>query len=88
MVTFSDLVMLLLTFFVLLLTMSSLDRKSLKELFSHQKESPGVLEFSGYGEIQALARLVNTYNKTESKIVVDQTQIRKMILPAIESAKK
>jgi chemotaxis protein MotB len=34
-VTFGDLVMLLLTFFVMLLTMSSMDTKKLKEIFMH-----------------------------------------------------
>jgi len=49
MVTFADLVMLLLTFFVLLLTMSSMDTKKLRNLMTHFTESTGVLEFAGSG---------------------------------------
>jgi chemotaxis protein MotB len=42
--TFADLVMLLLTFFVMLLSMSSMDAKKLKETFSRFQGAPGVLE--------------------------------------------
>ena len=41
MVTFSDLIMLLLTFFVLLLTMSTLDQKALREMISYLNDSLG-----------------------------------------------
>jgi len=46
MLTFSDLVTLLLTFFVLLLSMSSMDVKRLQEIFSSFTGGKGVLEFS------------------------------------------
>ncbi len=75
MVTFSDLIMLLLTFFVLLLTMSSLDQKALKELISHLKYSTGVLEFSGLGEIGSLINLIERYNTSESKIVISHSKL-------------
>lgn len=88
MVTFSDLVMLLLTFFVLLLTMSSMGRDSLKEVFRSLQEATGVLEFSGYGEMQPLASIVDRYNKAESIIVIDKTRISKMLLLVLELAKK
>ena len=45
MVTFGDLIMLLLTFFVLLLTMKSMDNKALKEIFKHTAFARGSLEF-------------------------------------------
>ena len=51
MVTFSDLVMLLLTFFVLLLTMSTLDQKALKDMISYLNDSLGVLEFSDMADV-------------------------------------
>lgn len=88
MVTFSDLVMLLLTFFVLLLTMSSMDRKSLQDLFMQLQETTGVLEFSGYGDMQNFANIVNRYNKTASIIVIDQARLQKTILLALKSMKK
>ncbi len=52
MVTFGDLIMLLLTFFVLLLTMKSMDRKEVRELFKELSVSSGPLEFidTGTGE--------------------------------------
>lgn len=51
MVTFSDLATLLLTFFVLLLSMSSMDDKSLKSLFTNFTSACGILNFKEYGEI-------------------------------------
>jgi len=51
MVTFSDLATLLLTFFVLLLTMSSMDDKSLKSLFTNFTSACGILNFKELGEI-------------------------------------
>ncbi len=72
MVTFADLVMLLLTFFVLLLTMSSMDTKKLRDLMTHFRDSTGVLELSGAGKIYNLGGFINQYNNTESLLVVDQ----------------
>jgi len=72
MVTFADLVMLLLTFFVLLLTMSSMDTKKLRDLMTHFRESTGVLEFAGAGQVYSLGSFVNKYNDTDSLLVVDQ----------------
>ena len=51
MVTFSDLSTLLLTFFVLLLSMSSMDERKLKSLMSNFTSSCGILLFKEYGEI-------------------------------------
>ncbi len=78
MVTFSDLIMLLLTFFVLLLTMSSLDQKALKELISHLQDSTGVLEFSGLGEISSMTSIVEKYNTSNSKIVISHDKLTQL----------
>lgn len=51
MVTFSDLTTLLLTFFVLLLSMSSMDDKSLKSLFTNFTSASGILNFKTLGEV-------------------------------------
>jgi chemotaxis protein MotB len=51
MVTFSDLTTLLLTFFVLLLSMSSMDDKSLKSSFTNFTSASGILNFKEYGDI-------------------------------------
>ncbi len=78
MVTFSDLIMLLLTFFVLLLTMSSLDQKALKELISHLQDSTGVLEFSGLGEVKSMTNLIERYNTSSSKIVISHSKLKEL----------
>lgn len=72
MVTFADLVMLLLTFFVLLLTMSSMDTKKLKNLMSHFTESTGVLEFALSGDVSDFSSFISQYNNSDSMLVVDQ----------------
>jgi len=72
MITFADLVMLLLTFFVLLLTMSSMDSKKLKNLMTHFTASTGVLEFAGAGKVYNLGRFVSKYNDADSLLVLDQ----------------
>ena len=46
-VTFGDLITLLLTFFVLLLAMSSVDQKKLEEAFEHFGGKPFLLEGGG-----------------------------------------
>ena len=51
MVTFSDLSTLLLTFFVLLLSMSTMDKKTFKSMFHNFTASCGILYFKEYGEI-------------------------------------
>jgi chemotaxis protein MotB len=74
MVTFADLVMLLLTFFVLLLTMSSMDTKKLQNIFTHFREATGVLNFSGAKEISDLADFISSYNDSSSLLVIDQNK--------------
>jgi chemotaxis protein MotB len=74
MVTFADLVMLLLTFFVLLLTMSSMDTKKLRKLMAHFTESTGVLEFAGSGKVSDFSSFISKYNDSDSMLVVDQKQ--------------
>ena len=51
MVTFSDLSTLLLTFFVLLLSMSSMNKLKMKSMFHNFTASCGILAFKEYGEI-------------------------------------
>ena len=50
MVTFSDLLTLMITFFVLLLSMSSMDDKKLKDMFSALEQDLGVLEMGEGGQ--------------------------------------
>jgi chemotaxis protein MotB len=52
MVTFSDLLTLLLTFFVLLLTMSSMDQQQIDEAFGMMMSEPSVNELGGQSFVQ------------------------------------
>ncbi len=83
--TFADLVMLLLTFFVLLLTMSSMDTKALRESFSQFHGAPGVLELGSEQSVSALAEFVKKYAASEHLMVVDHELMRKMLLPTWDS---
>lgn len=53
MVTFADLIMLLLTFFVMLLSMKAMDRKDTREMFDMFIESEGINDHGGYQEEHA-----------------------------------
>ncbi len=82
--TFADLVMLLLTFFVMLLSMSSMDAKKLKETFSRFQGAPGVLELGSDQEITRLSELVRRYETTEHLLVVDHALMEKLLVPVKE----
>ena len=83
--TFADLVMLLLTFFVLLLTMSSMDTKALRESFSQFHGAPGVLELGSQQSVSALAEFVKKYAASDHLMVVDHELMRRMLLPTWDS---
>jgi len=87
-VTFSDLVMLLLTFFVLLLSMSSMDAKKLKSMFAHFSGASGALEFSGMQGIHDLTGFIKTYRDTEGLLVIDPTLLNELLLPSMDSKKE
>lgn len=84
MITFADLVMLLLTFFVLLLTMSSMDAKKLKSIMTHFKEATGVLNFSGAAQLSNLSSFISQYNNSDSLLVVNQERFIAKIKIAAE----
>ena len=85
MVTFSDLVMLLLTFFVLLLSMSSMDAKKLKRMFTHFKGSSGALEFTGMRGVHDLSGIIKKYQDTEGLLVIDPELALELLMPSGES---
>ena len=84
--TFADLVMLLLTFFVMLLSMSSMDAKKLKETFSRFQGAPGVLELGSNQEIASLSEFVRTYENTDHLLVVDNALMEKLLVPVQETS--
>ncbi|MBN2374081.1 flagellar motor protein MotB [bacterium] len=72
MVTFSDLATLLLTFFVLLLSMSSMDDKTLKSLFTSFTSACGILNFKEYGEVYRPKEVMieGIYQRLKDNIVI------------------
>jgi chemotaxis protein MotB len=84
MITFADLVMLLLTFFVLLLTMSSMDAKKLKSIMTNFREATGVLNFSGAAQLSDLSSFISQYNNSDSLLVVNQERFIAKIKIAAE----
>jgi chemotaxis protein MotB len=79
--TFADLVMLLLTFFVMLLSMSSMDTKKLKDTFSRFQGAPGVLELGSNQKISAMAEFIQTYASSDHLLVVDLSLMEKLLFP-------
>jgi chemotaxis protein MotB len=79
MVTFSDLVTLLLTFFVLLISMSSMDAKAIQQSFGMFSGATGPLDFSGEGQLSDLVSIVETMQTVPSSILVDQQAIKDAI---------
>ena len=60
MLTLTDMTYVLMTFFVLLLSMSSMDDKAFKETFGLLNEGFGVLEFPGTQKLRSLPSAVDT----------------------------
>jgi len=74
MVTFSDLSTLLLTFFVLLLSMSSMNKLKMKSMFHNFTASCGILAFKEYGEI---ARPIESLITGIAETLKDSLVVRK-----------
>ncbi|MBN1102965.1 MAG: OmpA family protein [Deltaproteobacteria bacterium] len=75
-VTFSDLSTLLLTFFVLLLSMSTMDDKTFKSMFHNFTASCGILHFKEYGEIYRPKEVLieSLYEKLKDALVVKRAE--------------
>jgi len=79
MVTFSDLIMLLLTFFVMLLSMSSMDKKQLQNIRSALNEAAGLLEYSNLEEVNNLGKFIQEYQNTNDCFVIDQDYLKRLV---------
>ncbi|MBW2001548.1 MAG: OmpA family protein [Deltaproteobacteria bacterium] len=79
MITFSDLVMLLLTFFVMLLTMSSMDAKMLNDLRSSINAAAGLLEYSGLRGVGSLGKFIQEYQASSDLFVIDHDRLKNLI---------
>jgi len=78
-ITFSDLIMLLLTFFVMLLAMSSMDTKMLKDIRTALQEAAGLLDYSGSRGVSDLASFIRKYRDSESRFVIDQDLLTNLL---------
>lgn len=80
MVTFSDLLTLLLTFFVLLICMSSMDTKAISQAFSMFFEGgSGVLQFGDTARIQNIAQILQKMEAVPASVLLDQEEIKQSL---------
>ncbi|QGY39247.1 OmpA family protein [Pseudodesulfovibrio cashew] len=79
-VTFSDLVTLLLTFFVLLLTMSSMDNAILTRVTLHTADL-GLLDKRGSGRVNAKERLIVDLMEKPWEILNKKQRIKDLLFP-------
>lgn len=82
MTTFSDMVTLLITFFVLLISMSSMDDKKFKEAFGFFNSAMGPLEFVSERAIQAPPTIEGP---SITKLGLDTTRLSRTLLRALEA---
>jgi chemotaxis protein MotB len=82
MVTFSDMITLLMTFFVLLISMSSMDSKSMREFFGFFNEVMGPLEFVQEQKVKGMSTLVET---VPPRVFYDIASLSRSILNNLES---
>jgi len=81
MTTFSDMVTLLITFFVLLISMSSMDDKKFKEAFGFFSSAMGPLEFVSERAVQAPPEVGSP---SITKFSLDTVRLSKTLLKALE----
>ena len=76
MITFSDLIMLLLTFFVLLLTMKSLNQKDVREMFPNASLEGGPLNYSRTGYT---GNAPDFFGDNENAVFVENRNVMKQL---------
>jgi chemotaxis protein MotB len=85
MTTFSDLIMLLLTFFVMLLSMSSMDDLTIKKMFSVLMGAIGSLELVNETNIRPFKDVVPTTVLNESSLLNDGNQLKSLLSESKDS---
>ncbi|MEA2102399.1 MAG: flagellar motor protein MotB, partial [Thermodesulfobacteriota bacterium] len=81
MATFSDLVTLLITFFVLLISMSSMNDKAFNDVFGFFNDAIGPLEFATRHSVDGLPSLVP---EIKTRSLLDSTSLSRSLLNAME----
>ena len=81
MITFSDLIMLLLTFFVLLLTMKSLNRKDVREMFPNASLEGGPLNYNRTGYT---GNAPDYFGDNENAVFVDSQKVMKQLFQVMK----
>ncbi|MEW5724261.1 MAG: flagellar motor protein MotB [Thermodesulfobacteriota bacterium] len=86
MVTFSDLVNLLLTFFVLLVSMASMDVKAMSQAFGHIFEGgSGPLDFADQGQMEKVSRLLESLEEVPASVLLSQEDLKRTIFESQEA---
>lgn len=85
MVTFGDLIMLLLTFFVLLLTMKSMDAGALRERFQDLAATTGPLDFTDITPGGSIVEGTNVYKRS---MVVPNNRVMREMLDLLEGIER
>ena len=81
MVTFSDLMTLLLTFFVLLLSMSSMDKSIIREIITIFEREPGFLSVRGAGRIETRFKILEEILRNPEDILEKKQRIKDLLFP-------
>jgi len=82
MLTFSDLITLLLTFFVMLLTMSSMDVERIQRVFSSFTGGSGILDFTDMGRISSFQEQLRMLSQLTPEKLPDEEILRDVFLGA------
>ena len=80
MLTFSDLITLLLTFFVMLLTMSSMDVERIQRVFSSFTGGSGILDFTDMGKISSYEEQLRMLSQLTPEILPEEEILRDVFL--------
>ncbi|MBW2050838.1 MAG: flagellar motor protein MotB [Deltaproteobacteria bacterium] len=79
MTTFSDLMTLLLTFFVLLVSMSSMDVKTVQQAFNRFTGGSGPLEFREKGQLEELVSLISPTSSVSMQMLMENKKAKDII---------
>lgn len=88
MVTFADLIMLLLTFFVMLLSMKAMDRKDTREMFDKYIESEGVDDRGGYHEDHLTPDSAAQGTRKRALYIVSNAMLKKLLREDYENFRR